>query len=508
MRCGLRSAAVVAVLLAGLAGASALEEGRLTAALTALEEQVTAEMAKTGVPGVAVAVVQEDRVVFARGFGVRRLGAPEPVDADTVFQLASVSKPLGSTVIAAVVGEGAVTWDSRIADLAPSFALDDPWVTANVTVSDLYAHRSGLPDHAGDTFEDLGGTRAEVLHQLRFQKLTGRFRLDYAYTNFGLTAAAEAVAKKVGATWEDLSEEKLYRPLGMTSTSSLLKDFLARPNRASGHARVEGKWEPKYQRAPDAQSPAGGASSSVNDLAKWMRLQLAGGKFAGRDLVSATALAETHRPQILTGMSRLTGLPNFYGLGWDVSYDTSGRLRLGHSGAFDLGAATCVYLVPAEKLGIVVLTNSSPVGLPEALAVSFLDRVLEGRVTQDWAALFRQAFANMAVADAPFDYAGSKPTPTPAAPLEAYTGTFENALFGQLGITASDGKLTLNAGPGFKAFPLTHWNRDIFTLQTEAESLRGTSGVFFELGPDGRARSVTVEWLNRDGQGTFLRAVE
>ena len=305
-------------------------------------------MRATGIPGIAIAVVFKDEVVFAKGFGVREVGKADPVDADTVFQLASVSKPIGSTVVAALVGERLLSWDSRISDLDPGFEMHDAWVTREITVRDFYCHRSGLPDHAGDLLEDLGYTREEVLKRLRYQKPDTSFRSGYAYTNFGITEGAVAAAKAAGKDWEDVSEEKLYVPLGMTSTSSRYQDFVARENRALGHVQIDGKWVQKYQREPDAQSPAGGVSSSVNDMAKWMRLQLAGGKFEGKEIVKEEALAQTHHPHMLTGFSPLDGLPGFYGLGWNVSYDQEGRLRLSHSGGFDLGAATNVCAGPCR----------------------------------------------------------------------------------------------------------------------------------------------------------------
>ena len=155
----------------------------------------------------------------------------------------------------------------------------DPWVTREITIRDFYAHRSGLPQHSGDLLEDLGFTRRDILRRLRYQRPNTSFRSDYAYTNFGMTEAGVAAVKAYGLEWEDASEEKLYKPLGMNSTSSRYADFLARPDKALGHVLINGKWVQKYKRDPDTQSPAGGASSSVNDLAKWMRLQLAEGKF-------------------------------------------------------------------------------------------------------------------------------------------------------------------------------------------------------------------------------------
>lgn len=282
-----------------------------------------------------------------------------------MFQLTSVSKPLGSTVLAGLVGDRLVKWDDRIIDHDPGFQMHDPYATATLTIRDLYSHRSGLPDHAGDLLEDMGYDRAEVLRHLRVIPTKNNFRSHYAYTNFGLTEGAIAAANTAGKPWEEISEERLYKRSGMASISSRLSDFLARTNRARGHVWMDGRWVAKYQRKPDAQSPAGGASSSVNDMAQWMRLHLNGGTFNGQPIVSVEALAETYRPHMVTEPQPTKAAAERYGLygvGWNVNYDELGRVRLGHSGAFSLGAATVVSLVPADRLGIVVLTNSQPLG--------------------------------------------------------------------------------------------------------------------------------------------------
>src|SRR6059036_549446 len=348
-------------------------------AIVEVEKLATEQIQENALPGVAIAVVFQDKVVYAKGFGVRDVNTKAPVDADTVFQLASLSKSIGSTAVAELVGEEKITWDSKLSVLDPTFAMFDPWVTREITIRDMYAHRSGLPEHAGDLLEDLGFTRAEILHRLRYQHPRSSFRSHYAYTNFGMTEGGIAAAKAYDLEWEEAAKQKLYNSLGMTSTSSRYTDFIARRNKALGHVLVDGKWVQKFKRDPDAQSPTGGVSSSVNDLTKWMRLQLANGKFEGKQVVDEKALAETHHPHMLTGFNPFTQLPTFYGLGWNVSYDPEGRLRLNHSGAFGLGAATYVNLVPAEQLGIVVLTNAYPLGIAEALGTTFLDIALYGK---------------------------------------------------------------------------------------------------------------------------------
>ena len=188
MRCPLAKYSLSAIILsAPLSWADELSLEQVKAATTQPEKLTEKEMRTTGIPGIAIAVVFKDQVVFAKGFGIREVGAENPVDADTVFQLASVSKPIGSTVVAALVGEGLLSWDSRISDLDPGFEMHDAWVTREITVRDFYCHRSGLPGHAGDLLEDLGFTREEILRRLRYQKPNTSFRSGYAYTNFGMT---------------------------------------------------------------------------------------------------------------------------------------------------------------------------------------------------------------------------------------------------------------------------------------------------------------------------------
>ncbi len=500
--------AVLALLLTTL-GAAAEERPHVTA------EQVARTIAafdalaakQNAVPGFAVAVVFQDKAVYAKGFGVRDVNGKEPVNADTVFQLASVSKPIGATVVAAFVGDGKITWDSRLNSLDSTFAMFDPWVTHEVTIRDMYAHRSGLPDHAGDLLEDLGFTRAEILRRLRYQPPDSSFRSHCAYTNFGITAAAVAAVKAYGMEWEAASEEKLYRPLGMIATSSRHSDFVRRANKALGHVLVDGKWVQKFQRDPDTEAPAGGVSSSVNDLAKWMRLELANGKFEGKTMVDEKALIEARRPHMLTGYNPFTGVPTFYGLGWNVGYDDHGRLHLNHSGAFDLGAATYVHLLPGEQLGIVVLTNAYPIGFAEGLGTTFVDLTLNGGSTQDWFALFKKVFSNPAVLGLTpgFDYRNAPASPAAGLKPEAYVGTFHNDYFGDVAITEQHGALAMTIGPRNNSFPLQHYDRDTFTYQTEGENAVGLSGVTFTIGPDGKATEMTVENLNIYGEGTFKR---
>jgi CubicO group peptidase (beta-lactamase class C family) len=483
-------------------------EEKVEAAWIQLEALITEEMQKTGVPGIAIGIVYRDKPIYLKGYGVRDVGTSYPVDADTVFQLASLSKPLGSTVIAGLVSDGVVKWDDPIIKYDPGFEMDNPYLTRNVTIRDMYSHRSGLHDHAGDLLEDMGYDRAGVLYRLRFVPTGNRFRSQYAYTNFGVTEGGVAAAKAAGKTWEEISEERLYKPLRMISTSSRLSDFLAQPNRARGHVLIDGKWQAKYQREPDAQSPAGGASSSARDMAQWMRLHLGGGKVDGKQIIAADALAETYRPQMVSNPARdpATDRTGFYGLGWGVSYDELGRVKLSHSGAFDLGAATTVYLLPSEQLGIVILTNAAPIGVAEALAQSFLDLATYGELKRDWVKLYKQGFAALTTAGrSPIDYSKAPAQPVPGLANDGYVGAYHNDFFGEVEIVAKDGELVMQQGPRKTPFSLKHYNRNVFFYETAGENEVGLTGVTFTIGTDGKATTMTVENLNGEGLGTFTR---
>src|SRR5215213_8505833 len=485
---------------------------RAARAVERLPDLAETILRQSGVPGMAVAVVHDDALTFADGFGVRELGKDAAVDADTVFQLASVSKSLAATVVSSVVGDGTMAWESRMADIAPGFALHDAWPTQNVSLADLFSHRSGLLDHAGDLLEDLGFDREEILHRLRYLEPEYSFREGYEYTNFGLTAAAVAVAEAVGMSWEDLSAERLYQPLGMTHTSSRFADYMAEPNRAIPHVKRGDAWVvTPMQRDPDAQSPAGGVSSTARDLAQWVRLQLGQGRFEGKQLIPSTALAPMHRPQAVSNVPAdpATQRAGFYGLGSNVSYTDFGAVQWSHSGAFASGAATAFYLLPGSGFGVLALTNGFPVGAPEALCLSVLDLATTGDVSRDWLAAAAQRMA-AAMDEDTYGTGTNWETPpadaTSAAADATYIGTYHNDYYGDVEIARGAEGLVLRIGPKPLEFPLTHYDRDTFSWQPEGENAAGRSGLSFLIGAEERAFAFRDEYLAVDDAGVLLRS--
>jgi CubicO group peptidase (beta-lactamase class C family) len=478
-----------------------IPEGRVGEAVAKLGGLANELMNSSGIPGMAVAVVHGGKTVYAKGFGVRDVRNPAGVDADTVFQLASMSKSVGATVVAHEVSDNVVSWDTPVVTKLPWFALSDPYVAAHVTLADLYAHRSGLPEHAGDELEDLGYDRQQVLRQLKYLPLSP-FRITYAYTNFGLTAAAEAVAAAAGKSWEDLSDEVMYRPLGMTSTSSRYADFTSRPNHAVTHVKVGDRYQPRYQRDPDAQSPAGGVSSSIHDMARWLAMVLANGSYGAKQIASSEALLPVNTPQVI---SRPAGTPKaragFYGHGFNASVTSSGRTEYSHSGAFALGAATAFAVLPSEDVGIIALTNAAPIGVPETLTAEFIDLVQYGRVREDWAGLYKRAFAQMDKPEG--SLVGKQPpaNPAPAKPLSAYVGSYANDYWGPARVVEHDSRLELSLGPRDQVHPLTHWDGDTFTFALSGENAPPGTISKAIFAPN----TMTLEYYDRNKLGTFMR---
>jgi CubicO group peptidase (beta-lactamase class C family) len=498
-------------------GAATITAAQVQSALDRLDRLIEAGMTQTGVPGVAVAVVYDDQVVYERGFGVRELGKSEPITPETVFQIASLSKALSSTLVAAVVSDGTTTWDATIGSLAPDFALADPYVSDQVTIRDMLCHRSGLPAYGGDPLVfTFGYDRDECLRRLRHYALATPFRTTWAYSNLGLSAGAYAAAQAAGQSWEELAEARLFAPLGMTSTSYRFEDFGRRENRAAPHYRTgDGVWRPGDLTDEDAAAPAGGVSSNLRDLTRWLRLHLAGGTFAGQPVVASDQLYETYRPQIVLSSppDPATGPAAFYGLGWVVSYDDRGRLEVSHAGDFSSYSSQAT-LLPGSGLGIVVLCNGGASAVRGAIPKAFLEIVTKGEPSQDWVRAIErssaEALAGILATSTPFPQGEPPADAAPPLPLDAYTGAYANPLYGEVTVRDEGGALVLACGPNGVRRRLVPWNRDAFRFRLPgAEGAQlAQLGVRFTIGPEGQADAALVGLggVGPDAAPTFTRA--
>jgi CubicO group peptidase (beta-lactamase class C family) len=488
-------------------------------AISQIQGRINHYLQTSHVPGLAIAVVHGGKVIYSQGFGVANIDTGAKVDADTVFQLASISKSVGSTVISTQVSAGKVSWNTPIREGLPWFALGagpssgNSWISENVNIGDMYSHRSGLPDHAGDDLEGLGYDRTTILQRLRYLPLAP-FRVSYAYTNYGIGAAAEAVAQKAGVPWAQLSHEALYKPLGMTRTTSSYQTYISFPNHAIGHSPIDedldGTWRVTPEQANlDRATSSGGVASSANDMAKWMLMLLAGGKTPdGKQFIAPAVLRDSMSAGNvlpLAGDATLVTNNNFYGYGFSSGQTRDGLKFASHNGALGQGASTNFEILPALDLGIVVLTNGFPLGLPETVTSDFLELAQFGEVrTDSWdmnQAMFRKAikaaFGSSAVAGNP--PANAKP----AKSLNQYAGTYHNDYFGDAVVTVMNGALQLHMGSadGGVTWTLTHWDGHVFKLRqgTMDTSQTTVSAITFDFA--GPKVTLTHEYYQGTSHG-------
>jgi CubicO group peptidase (beta-lactamase class C family) len=418
---------------------------------------------RSNVPGIAIGIVVDGQTVLARGYGVRDIRSSDKVDAQTLFPLASVSKWIAGASVAALVGEKAIRWDDKISARAPGIGFFDAFAHQEMTFRDLLSQRSGLAAFYGDDLEMVFEyPREEIFQRLRYLPPATPFRTRYAYSNWNLTLAAELAARSTGQSWEQMVAQKIYQPLDMRSTVSSKAEFDRAPNRASAHRIEGGKAASTAFVARDQQSPGGGVASNVTDMLNWLAFQADGGRFQGRQIVAAEAFLETQTPQTLLS----TRFPAaHYGLGAEVKNDR-GRKLISHNGAFEEGINNLAFVLPDHKLGVVILTNGTPQGVPDAIADRVLALIFADRSAQDsWPAL--KLMWDKAI-EASLGRSGrlnGKPpaAATAAQPLSAYVGTYKHPYFGDVVIEQQGNTLQMRTGKA-KARALEHWSGDTFRL--------------------------------------------
>lgn len=456
------------------------------------------------VPGIAIAVVQDGKVLAAKGYGMRVLGKPERVDENTVFDMASLTKSFTAAAAATLVDEGKMTWDDPVRQHLPGFLLADPYRTQNATLRDLLSHRLGL-EQGNWTFVLTNYDTAEVIRRMRWFAERHPFRAGMVYSNVGYTAAGEAMAHAAGVSFSDLLRTRLLEPLGMHDSTAGVSHDLA-PNHAEGHSVIDGKQVMVRARKAMSILPANAVNSTAHDMARWMLFQLGDGTWEGKRIISAANMREMHEPQNIVAtspeMRAARGLEHYasYGLGWNV-WDYHGRPFIWHSGNAT-GMPVYMGLLPKQKIGVCVLVNTwgAPV-LHGAIAGRILDTLLgEKLVDSSGEALAAhrrnlQRDADERAALEKARIAGTKPS----RPLEAYTGDYEDKPHGTMAIRldAAKGKLTLQFGGGEIA-DLQHWHYDTFRVHWQ-DRLFGYADTLatFALDAEGKPAAFTMR-LGRD----------
>lgn len=465
------------------------------APLSGLDEYVNKALTDWGVPGVAIAVIKDDRIVLAKGYGVRELGKVDPVDERTLFAIGSSSKAFTAAAIAMLVDEKKLKWDDPAAQHLPGFQLYDPYVTRELTVRDLLSHRVGL-DRGDPLWYATAFDRDEILRRVRYLKPSSSMRSQFGYQNIMFLAAGQLVKSVTGKEWDDVVRERIFVPLGMTDTGTSIRTLSQSRNVAAPHSKFDGQVVPVPYRLIDNIAPAGSINSNVVDMAQWVRLHLANGTFAGKQLLSPAAVKEMAMPQTIIRlegqMAMLYPDAHFlnYGLGWFLS-DYRGRKLVEHGGAID-GMRAAVATIPEEKLGVVVLTNLNGAILPMALSYRILDAYL-GAPARDWSAEMLKTITTLEeqgrAAAARMEAARVTGT-NPSLALEKYAGEYRSEIYGDASVGLDGGKLVLKRGPSFTG-ALEHWHYDTFRV-TWSDRQLGRQLVSFRLNERGQVTEMNI----------------
>ncbi len=471
-----------------------------------LDEFVARSRVDWQVPGLAIAVVKDGETVFAKGYGVRELGKEDPVDTQTLFQIASTTKAMTAATVGMLVDEGKLAWDDPVVQHLPTFQLHDPYATREMRVRDLLIHRGGLPN-TDFLWYPVARPRDDVAALIQYVRPSYSLRSDFVYQNVMYMMAGEVVESVSGKSWGEFVRTRLFEPLEMSRTSLGTAEARERGNAAVDHRRVRGEvraLSQRYEAADEPLAPAGALWSSVDDMARWIRMVLNEGELDGNRILSREVVAEMLRPQTLLSKppyptyKLLKPHWSSYGLGW-FQCDYQGRAVSFHTGSFE-GMAAIVGIIPDEELGVVVLSNLDHAELRHALMLTVFD-YYSGRFDgPDWSRDLTQLYAELEAEKQRIvaEQAASRTTDTnPSRPLTAYTATYTNRLQGDITITTEGDRLHLAWGSFCRA-DLEHWHYDTFAFEWPEDDTRVL--VSFALDSGGVPHRLSI-----DGESTWRR---
>ncbi len=493
-----------------LLAATALASPAFAAPPANFDARVEALRQVTGVPGMSIAIVENGVPTLVRGYGVRKLGSPERVDANTIFPTGSTGKAFTVAALAQLVDAGKMSWDDKVTDQLPGFQMYDPWVTREMTIRDLLVHRSGLGLGEGDLLfvPRTNLSRAESVRRLRYLKPATSFRSGYAYDNVLYMVAGQLIEAVTGQTWEDYVRAHVFAPAGMTHSTTGSAERFAAADRAFPHARTsgavrgqgaQGLLDERDELGRNA-APAGGLAISADDFAKWLALQLAHGRLPGGGRLFSEAAHDTMwHPEVLQPVSPLPDslkatepLFDTYALGWDIK-DYHGVRIVSHGGAV-LGYQSIVALIPDRNVGFAIEINSEDGEILRGLMYELLDHYL-GRPADHWpekvAAYKRDRLADAAKAVAATQAAAAKTGPS--LPLARYAGTYADPWYGNIEVSPAGKVLTID----FRSTPrmrsrLEHYQYDSFIARFDDKTIE-PAYVSFALDAEGHVERITLK---------------
>jgi len=471
------------------------------------------------IPGMAVAVVKNDSVIFIKGYGVKEYNKPDKVDSKTVFGIASLTKAFTGAALAQLVDQNKITWDDKVNKHIPWFKMYDPWVTAEINIKDLLSHRSGLATFSGDLlWHSSTHTREDLIRRIQYLKPTFGFRDGYGYSNLLYLTAGEIVAKVSGISYDEYLKVNFFEPLNMTHTNTSISQNKNITNLAIPHIIYNNKTTVIKYISWDNIAPAGGINSNVEDVSKWIKMLLNKGKTDNKIFITEKNLNELWTPYSIQHISKLDNylFPSThfktYGLGWDL-FDYHGRKIINHSGGLD-GMVSHICLVPEENLGFVILTNSSNY-LPYALMYAMLDYYFDKPMTVDYSKTILDLINRRKTIEEEqliSDEKNRNKNSKPSLSLDKYCGTYSCKLYGDAEVFLIKDKLHLKfiPAPEFES-TLEHWQYNTFTVEFKAFLSLPKGKVNFIIDNTGTVNKMEIELINPDFDFTelnFIRKVE
>ena len=485
-----------------------------------LDQRVEELRRASELPGLAIAIVENGKTTLARGYGVRKMGGRDPVDANTIFMTGSTGKAVTVVALATLVDAGKIGWDDKVIDHLPGFQMYDPWVTREMTIRDLLVHRSGLGLGAGDLLfvPRSNRSRASIVEALRHIKPATSFRSGYAYDNILYTVAGAVIEAVSGQTYESYLREHVYNPAGLVTATSDEPSRRATANRAFPHGRVGGavRGLGPLQRLDEtdqlgaASTPAGLLAMSANDLARWITIQLGRGRLPnGGRLFTEASSAEMFTPQTLQpigpvppGFEATRPMFRAYALGWEVS-EYGGAKIISHSGGV-FGFITMVVLIPDKNVGFAITLNAEEGAVRRGLTYELLDHYL-GRPYVDWTARYKQLLTTM-LANAKAAVETNAATPAkvgPSLPLDRYAGQYRDPWYGRMTVSRSNSGLAINFNETPRmGGPLVHYQYDTFIARFTDRNIE-PAYVTFRIDAEGKVERITMKPVSPTADFSF-----
>ncbi len=467
-----------------------------------LDAYITQVINRWNIPGMGVAVMRHDSLILCKGYGVKEIGKPDPVDGNTVFHIGSVSKSFTAAVIASLVDEGLVAWDDTVKNILPDLELCDKWVEEHLQVKDIMTHHTGLAGQDGTYFPNLGYDRDEIYHMLRFLKPVYVYRGEFQYNNLTFLIAARIIEKLTGKTWDENVRERILEPLSMTSTGTSAEFYTSAENAATQHSSLwrDGSFHNEALRGEDralwwldAVGPAGSVVSTPADLVKWVQFHKNGGVSASGRVISEKQMDYLHQGRTIVRQD--PDAIRLYAHCWYVDQDRHGRLYY-HTGTTWGMTALCAWH-PQLDFSIVILVNNEITDAPRWAVLKRLRDLCEGAPDTDYSAIsFESRLAERASSGEAVNNAAAEPAPTAEMHrAKFYVGRYENEWpLGEAVVTETDGKLLLQAGGRGWVHELEHIDGDRFEMTSQGH----TFPVEFTPSPDGRkAASLRIDFDNR-----------